>query len=82
MNGRLVGPKTWDLIVGKFGTRLGQSTDSLGGLFCVCVLLNNMQIVFGVYEAGNGHGISVPQSGTDAWYEGCSRTTHCSFRDY
>ena len=25
MNGRLVGPKTWDLIVGIFGTRFRQS---------------------------------------------------------
>ena len=27
-------------------------------------MLNNMQIVFGVCKAGNGHGFSVPQSGT------------------
>ena len=25
MSGRLVGPKTWDLIVGIFGSRFGQS---------------------------------------------------------
>ena len=43
----------------KFGTRFGQSTDCLGGLFYICVfclMLNNMQFVFGVYEAGNDHG--------------------------
>ena len=41
-------------------------------------MLNNMQIVFGVCEAENGHGISVPQSGTDAWRDGCPRTAHCT----
>ena len=33
--------------------------DCLGGLCYICVfflMLNNMQIVFGVYEAGNSHG--------------------------
>ena len=50
MNGHLVETKTWDRIVEKFGTHLGQSMDCLGGLFCVCVfclMLNNMQIVLG-----------------------------------
>ena len=44
--------------------------DCLGGLCYICVfflMLNNMQIVFGVCGAENGHGFSVPQSGTDAW---------------
>ena len=33
--------------------------DCLGGLCYICVfwlMLNNMQIVFDVYETGNGHG--------------------------
>ena len=82
MSGHLIGPENSGLKFQKFGTRLGQSTDCLGGLCCVCVLLNNIQIVFGVYEAGNGHGFSVPQSETDAWYEGYPQTAHYSFRDY
>ena len=28
---------------------------------------NGMIMVLGVCEAGNGHGFSVPPSGTDAW---------------
>ena len=33
--------------------------DCLGNLCYICVfclMLNNMQIIFGVYKAGNGHG--------------------------
>ena len=44
--------------------------DCLGGLCYICefcLMLNNMQIVFCVCEAGNGHGFSIPQSGIDAW---------------
>ena len=70
MSALLIGPENLGLKFRKFGTRLGQSTDCLGGLCCVCVfclMLNNMQIVFGVYEARNCHGFLVPQSGTDAW---------------
>ena len=62
MNGHLVGPKTWDRVVGRFGTRLGQSTDYLGGLCCVCVfclMLNNMQIVLGCMR---------PEMAMDSWF--------------
>ena len=52
MNGRLVGPKTWDLIVGKFGTHFGQFGDCLGGL---CDDLCN-KLWFGCCWARNGHG--------------------------
>ena len=59
MRGRLIGPENLGLKCLKFGTRFGQSTDCLGGLYYICVfflMLNNMQIEFGVYEVGNGHG--------------------------
>ena len=52
MRGRLVGSKTWNLIVGIFGTRFGQSTDCLGGL---CDNLCN-KLWFWCYCTGNGHG--------------------------
>ena len=52
MSGRLIGPKTWDLIVGKFGTHFGQSMDCLGGL---CDNLCN-KLWFGCCWAQNGHG--------------------------
>ena len=51
VNGRLVGSKTWDLIVGIFGTHFGQFTDYLGGL---CYNLCN-KLWFGCGWAGNGH---------------------------
>ena len=50
MSGRLISPESSGLKCQKFRTRLGQSTDCLGGLFCVCVfclMLNNMQILLG-----------------------------------
>ena len=53
MSGRLIRPKTWDRIVKIFGARFGQSTNCLGSLWCN--LCN--KLCFGVYEAGNGHGI-------------------------
>ena len=43
--------------------RFGQSRDCLCGLCYVCVLNCGL----GVVRPGNGHGLSVPQSGTDAW---------------
>ena len=52
MNCRLVGPKTWDLIVGKFGTHFRQFRDCLGGL---CDDLCN-KLWFGCCWVGNGHG--------------------------
>ena len=52
MNGRLVGPKTWDLIVGIFGIRFGQSMDCLGGL---CYNLCN-KLWFECGWAENDHG--------------------------
>ena len=51
MSGHLIGPTTRDLIVGKFGTHFGQSTDCLGGL---CGNLCN-KLWFGCCWAGNGH---------------------------
>ena len=48
----------------------GVTTDCLGGLCYICVIflrIKNMQIVFGVCKAENGHGFLVAQSGTDAW---------------
>ena len=75
VNGRLVGPKTWGRIVEKFGTRLGQSTDCLGGLCCVCVfflMLDNMQIVLGCMR---------PETAMDSRFHKvepmpCERATH------
>ena len=52
VNGYLVGPKTWDQIVGKCGTRFEQFRDCLGGL---CDNLCN-KLWFGCCWAGNGHG--------------------------
>ena len=53
MSGRLIGPKTWDQIVGIFEFVFGQCRDCYGWL---CHNLYN-KLCFGVYEAGNGHGI-------------------------
>ena len=52
MSGRLIGPKTWDQIVGIFGARFGQSMDYLGDL-CDNLWI---KLCFGVYEVGYGHG--------------------------
>ena len=55
VNGRLIGPKTWDRIMGNCWSRFGQSTDYLGGL--CWNLFNNL--CCGVHEAGNDHGFRV-----------------------
>ena len=55
MSDRLIGPKTWYRIVKIFGAHFLQSIDCLGILWCnLC-----KKLCFGVYEAGNGHGIDV-----------------------
>ena len=67
MRGRLGSPKNLALHAGNFGTRFGQSWTDLGLKMdprCFTCVLN---CGFGCCEAGNGHGFSVPQSGTDAW---------------
>ena len=51
VSGRLIGPKTWDRIMGNCRSRFGQSTDYLGGL---CLNLFN-KLCFGVYKVSNGH---------------------------
>ena len=56
MNGRLIGPKTWDRSVRIFGSRLGNLgtvTDCYG--FMCDNLLNKLYC--GVYEMGNDNGI-------------------------
>ena len=55
MSGRLIGPKTWDRIMGNCWSCFGQSTDCLGGL---CWNLFN-KLCCGVHEVGNGHGFRV-----------------------
>ena len=52
MSGRLIGPKTWDLIVGIYGTRFGQFTGCFGWL---CDNLCN-KLWFRCFWVGNGHG--------------------------
>ena len=53
--GRLIGPKTWNPIVGIFGARL----DSPRTVWAACVVIYVLNHVFGVYEAENGHGFLV-----------------------
>ena len=55
VSGRLIGPKTWDRIMGNCWSRFGQSTDCLGGL---CWNLFN-KLCCGVHEARNSHGFRV-----------------------
>ena len=52
MSGRLIGPENSGLKCRKFGTRFGQSTD------CLCGLFYNLynKLWFGCCWAGNGHG--------------------------
>ena len=55
MRGRLIGPKTWDRIVGIFWRWFGQSTD------CLVILGVDLCIksCFDVYEAENDHEFQV-----------------------
>ena len=54
VRGRLIGPKTWDRIIGILEP-FGQYTDCLGFLGCdLCI-----KSCFGVYEAENDHGFRV-----------------------
>ena len=52
MSGRLIGPKTWDGIVGIYGNRFGQFRNCFGWLF------DNLynKLWFGCFWVGNGHG--------------------------
>ena len=46
MSGRFIGPKTWDRIVGTYGTRFGNLGAVLGG----CVIIYAINYGFGVFE--------------------------------
>ena len=46
MDGRLIGPKTWDRIVGIYGTRLY----SLGAVLGGCVIIYAINYGFGVFR--------------------------------
>ena len=52
---RLIGPKSWDRIVGNFWRVFAQSTD------CLVILCDELCInsCVGLYKAGNGHEIRV-----------------------
>ena len=52
MSGRLISPKTWDRIVGIYGTRFGQLRGCFGWL---CGNLCN-KLWFRYFWAKNGHG--------------------------
>ena len=54
MSGRLIGPKTWDRIVGIYGTRFGQFRG------CFEWLYDNLcnKLWFRCFWAENGHGFS------------------------
>ena len=52
MSGRLIGPKTWDRIVGIYGTRFGHFR---GCFRWLCDNLCN-KLWSGCFWAGNGHG--------------------------
>ena len=67
VSGRLAGPKTWDLIVGIFGTRFGQSQDLLQTVIGPCVIIYAINCVVWVLLGRKWPWISVPQSGSDAW---------------
>ena len=55
MSGRLIGPKTWDRIIGILEARL----DSPWTVWAACVVIYALNQGFGVYEAENGHGIGL-----------------------
>ena len=50
---RLIGPKSWDLIVIIFETSNGQPVQSTDCSCCVCLELC-IKWCFGMYRAGNG----------------------------
>ena len=52
LNDHLIGPKTWDLSVRKYGTHFGQSVNGYGLLGALCNKLCNNSCV-DVCEAGN-----------------------------
>ena len=61
MNGRLIGPKSWNRIVGIFGEFLEPIwtvCDCVGAVWGVCFIIYEINCV-GVYDAGNGHGFRV-----------------------
>ena len=55
VRGRLIGPKSWDRIVGNFFRGFVQSTD------CLVILCDELcfKSCIGLYEAGNCRGIHV-----------------------
>ena len=58
LNGRLIGPKTWDQIVGIFGALMDSPWRCMDCLGCLCCDLC-IKSCFDVYEAGIGHGFRV-----------------------
>ena len=58
LNGRLIGPKTWDRIVVIFEAQIVQSVTEHGWLGLLDCALSNKSCV-GLYEAGNGREIRV-----------------------
>ena len=61
MRDRLIGPKTWDEIVGiflEFLEPIWTVRDCVRAVWGVCFIIYEINCV-GVYEAGNGHGFWV-----------------------
>ena len=57
----MIGPKTWDRIVGIFGEFLEPIwtvCDCVGAVWGVCVIIYEINCV-DAYEVGNGHGFRV-----------------------
>ena len=67
MSGRLGNPENWDCMLEIFGTRFGQSRADLVLKMVPGCFTYVLYCGVGCCEAENGHGFSVPQSGTDAW---------------